>query len=330
MMHIIPNSIHLIWLGSFLSEEHQQRISTWRDLNPDYSIYLWISKTKISENEYNIFNAFCTEKNLILNDVDHINSISPVVNQWLKAKLKLPFPNYGALSDIYRFYILQRGGWYFDCDVTPIKALPLNLETQYGFALNANLVPGGGVAVTPDQLAVAPWTQFISMSIKIIEAMIKAGQGQDLDHYVHAEEPRKCWMGTENTTGLIAYGATHKLRFRSNQRLLSLLSTDCIEPSIQLSHVLGDRYFETIKRELSWIKSRYPHRGSLHLESDEAYCLPIQKWFVSQIKAIQSVNIEEFMMIEYIPVSLFMFRRRLNELSSPIEPTNQPSSCSIM
>ena len=329
-MHIIPNSIHLIWLGSFLSEEHQQRISTWRDLNPGYSIYLWISKTKISQNEYDIFNAFCTERNLILSDVDHINTISPEVNQWLKARLKRPFPNYGALSDIYRFYILQRGGWYFDCDVTPIKALPLNMETLYGFALNANLVPGGGVAVTPDQLAVAPWTQFISMSIKIIESMIKAGHGQDLDQYVQAEEPRECWMGTENTTGLIAYGATHKLLFKSNQRLLSLSSTDFIEPNIQLSHVLGDGYFETIKRELSWLKSRYPHRGSLRLESDEAYCLTIQKWFVSQIKAILPINIEDFTMFEPIPVSLFMFRSRLNELSSKIESTNQPSSCSIM
>ena len=65
-MNNIPNTMHFIWLGSFIQPKHQDRLKQWRLQNPDYVINLWICKNIISESGYTQLNEFCQTNGFLL------------------------------------------------------------------------------------------------------------------------------------------------------------------------------------------------------------------------------------------------------------------------
>lgn len=148
-MQLIPNSINFIWLGSMLRETenypHQSRLRAWKNANPNHMMRLWFSRTALSSNPvaYQELQEFCADTGILPGDIDAL-LMKKHVRDFIVQCMQNDSPNWGAVSDLIRFYILREGGWYFDTDIVltsketgEIASLPHdNFHLPFGFALN--------------------------------------------------------------------------------------------------------------------------------------------------------------------------------------------------
>ena len=160
-------------MGSFLRETekhpHQSRILKWKQLNPEHTVHLLVSKSMIDHATYDELQTFCESNNIVLKNIDTL-LMSEKVCAWVQSLISSPQPNFGALSDILRFYVLnQVGGWYFDTDVETLNDayLPRNLHTHLGFALNLRYDEDNPFYYSPDILVSCPQSPFLLKSIEI-------------------------------------------------------------------------------------------------------------------------------------------------------------------
>ena len=125
----IPNTIHLIWFGSWPpkadnSEAYLDNIKNWKVFNPNYSVKLWTSSASQTTDEQHEMQGFCAENGITLQDINENKSDNYThVKEWLTST-KLGRPRFAAASDVLRLIVLEdEGGHYFDTDIKPLGPL---------------------------------------------------------------------------------------------------------------------------------------------------------------------------------------------------------------
>jgi hypothetical protein len=142
-MPYVPNHINFIWLGSMLRgtdiHPHQARLSEWKQNNPKHMVQLWFSRTAISSkpDAYQELHNFCLDVGIISGDIDELSMKKPV-RDFIVRCMQHQSPNWGAISDLLRFYILKKGGYYFDTDIITLNETSEldHLNLPFGFALH--------------------------------------------------------------------------------------------------------------------------------------------------------------------------------------------------
>lgn len=105
----IPKKLHFVWLGRPMPEHMQRNVTAWKEMNPDWTTYLW------------------TEKNI---------AILRHTELYRRAKeLVPPDAVYQFQSDIIRLELLfDFGGFYADTDTYPLRPLDEALAGREVFA----------------------------------------------------------------------------------------------------------------------------------------------------------------------------------------------------
>jgi hypothetical protein len=125
----IPKKIHYVWVGSNIPCEYIEEAIQTKILNPDYEMYIWTDAPSQFDRLFKL--------GTIINSVESIQ-LSPFQREVVRAEMgegRLPNtkPNYAAVSDVYRIWILdEHGGVYLDFD-TKSKAALGTLEAPFGF-----------------------------------------------------------------------------------------------------------------------------------------------------------------------------------------------------
>lgn len=138
-----PNHIHFIWLGSVLRETaahpHQSRLREWKLNNPRHTIHLWFSRSALlsKPEAYQALHHFCVDTGIIPGDIDSL-PMKKHVRDFIVRCMQHDSPNWGALSDLLRFYVLKAGGFYFDTDIITSEETSelYDLDLPFGFALH--------------------------------------------------------------------------------------------------------------------------------------------------------------------------------------------------
>jgi hypothetical protein len=212
---VIPDNISVVWLGSFLKEEHQKRIVQWKHLNPSHQIYLWISPALIDADVYKRFVLFCNDHQIVLMDVTNLHSLmGKRVRDWIQILNDRTHINYAALSDLYRLYLLKaKGGWYFDTDILPDK-LPLNLKLPYGFAIDAYDNHQKITTFTPAILVSSCTNAFLDSVDVVSDAF---AQYYALDETLQSHNVLERFLGTQLCTGKIVFTAVYNLLVNNDE-----------------------------------------------------------------------------------------------------------------
>ena len=141
----IPNTIHLIWFGSWPpkadnSEAYLDNIKNWKVLNLNYGVKLWTSSASQTTDEQHKMRDFCADNGITLQNINENKSDSYThVKEWL-ASTKLGRPRFAAASDVLRLIVLEdEGGHYFDTDIKPLRPLCDDWTCAKG---SYQLVPG--------------------------------------------------------------------------------------------------------------------------------------------------------------------------------------------
>lgn len=208
----IPNSIHFIWLGSFLRTMHQSRILEWKRMNPEHEITLWIDKQLIDHETYQQFKVFCDNHSISLKEVATLHYLmDESVRQWLTRLLAEEIKNYGAISDLYRIYLIKEaGGWYFDTDVIPLLPLPINLILNYGFAINATDDGNEVNFISPSIIVTSVKNSFLDAAFNI--TILYAQHFMNDFHYaINSKNIIERISSTNLTTGQIVNSAISSL-----------------------------------------------------------------------------------------------------------------------
>lgn len=270
-MFSIPNTIHFIWLGGFLQQKHQDRIKKWQRLNPEYTVCLWVNKNILSEAETERFLNFCQTNKITLHDTIELYSNMDVeVGLWLNYCLTLHPRNYGVLSDVYRFYILnQFGGWYFDTDIEPKLPLPTHIKLAYGFAINgastyrSDLYSYVYEYFRPDIIVGCKNNIFLQQAINILQKMVASPVITKFSQYIHSQDALTRMLTTHLITGGLALAACSRLTTYYYMPLVHLYDeyTGLIEDnesfrSITLSACFKQSpdNFLSCFNEVSWLK----------------------------------------------------------------------------
>ena len=211
-MFTVPNRMHFIWFGSQLSQSHQSRLLHWKTLNPSYAIHLWVSREMIDDKNLSSTSIFCQTHDIILHDVNELDRMIDVeVRLWINYCLSYSPRNYGALSDIYRFYVLNYlGGWYFDTDIIPKLPLPEQVKLTYGFAVNSGVQNNTMTFFVPNILVSVKNSVFLFQAIKVIEN-IASNHVSPFTEFMHSDDALERMLTTNLITGVIALAACSKL-----------------------------------------------------------------------------------------------------------------------
>lgn len=134
-MKSIPKIIHIIWIGSGLSEEYQENIRSWVTMNPDYKVWLWIDSDTVLETSKLIqqTSQLANEIGFELHDVATEPSLTefkaePFYVDWVTGV----GATFAFAADALRLKLLDTfGGVYVDADTRAIKPLG-NLENNLG------------------------------------------------------------------------------------------------------------------------------------------------------------------------------------------------------
>ena len=136
--NFIPNCVHVIWLGSYPSNETLHGLQECQNANPNYEVTLWVDKDFLGDEEFNrLLNvAKTTTPPYKIKDIKEINEFDafqkefPIYDKMKQYELNRHhnpapkdenrfIPNYFVpQSDMLRLWILkyQRGGHYIDDD----------------------------------------------------------------------------------------------------------------------------------------------------------------------------------------------------------------------
>ena len=316
-MFLIPNNINIVWLGGFLREAHQERIICWRKLNPSYHVNLWVSRDMVDEGTYDRLNVFCSEQDISLCDV---SSLHPLMERttlaWLASLAAADIRNYGAISDLYRLYILKAvGGWYFDTDIIPLLSLPLDISLAYGFAVNIKDDTKQVVELSPSILVASEDSAFLDVAIKIINTFAQRDFSDKINPLINSKDALARRLSTEISTGAIVRLACGKLYVNSeplfhvhdfedtiidHYHLFKKISIPCL--------VLNQYFKET--RESSWLTDEMhnlqeglenPRDLNLFSQSSSphypAYCewiksIKIEAWAKVEVFKLPSLTVE--------------------------------------
>ncbi len=216
---IIPNIINIIWFGSFLKKEHQDRIIAWRAQNPQHTIILWFNPYAVDSSTRKRFISFCTDHKIRLFSIEGLHSkMKEKTRLWIEKTFwmtrKLKDQNYGALSDIYRLFILRSvGGWYFDTDIIPVLPLPTHLSLQYGFAIYglANPDTKEVLNLSPAILVSNKNNGFIQTGIALIDSMACNISTERVDTTLYSNNLLIRYVSTQHSVGCIFYYALLKI-----------------------------------------------------------------------------------------------------------------------
>lgn len=217
-----PNTIHIIWVGGPLQERHALRIEQWRQLNPDYEVCLWIEPRLLDEKVLSDLQEWANETKITLRECDKLNweDISELgdaeaienLRHWISELLDDKIPNYGAVSDLYRYLILfSEGGWYVDTDIIPEKPLPTDLVLDYEFAIDLELDDEQKKVQshTPGILISNARSQFMSNAVRVILALSKIYE--TLNTRLLSPNLRTREFSTDITTGVLARLAASRI-----------------------------------------------------------------------------------------------------------------------
>ena len=124
----MKRNIGIIWLGSTMRTAHVARVRAWKNLNPDYEVTVWTE----TELQPQIKAQFGLQSEINVATVNYLN-LPEAVKTWVtklindKTNTESP-PNYGAGSDIFRYYLPS--GWYFDTDIHPRKLDSIKVDSH--------------------------------------------------------------------------------------------------------------------------------------------------------------------------------------------------------
>ena len=108
--------IHFIWMGNPIKESDTRTISAWKREYPAKQIVLWVDKKAL---EFEGIKQFAQDNDIRLIDVEEIftDEYSFGLSKYFQLeKNRLP-PNWGAVSDMYRYLIIYWfAGIYSDTD----------------------------------------------------------------------------------------------------------------------------------------------------------------------------------------------------------------------
>jgi len=167
-MPTIPSKLHFIWVGKPIPIRFADNIIIWAEQNPQYEVALWTQHHLVEESVARLVRAFqnrfaqtfpisllaqrlqhglrvtIREKNdaeraeeLLTISVNEINTLSPLIDPTLLAEEMYEWKNYGAASDILRFWVIyEMGGIYMDVDTyTTGQKIPCNISAPLGFLI---------------------------------------------------------------------------------------------------------------------------------------------------------------------------------------------------
>ncbi len=127
--------IHFIWMENPMKKLHEETILSWKREFPSKQIILWVDKQSL-ESEKNL--KFAESNNIKLINLDNIfpEDYTFGLDEFIKKEKDSLFPNWGAVSDMYRYLIMYYfAGTYSDCDcdLQKYKGTAFDYEKPLGF-----------------------------------------------------------------------------------------------------------------------------------------------------------------------------------------------------
>lgn len=140
--------ITFIWLGSELNPEQIKNIQQWKKLNPSLAINIVVDEKFEQGIRQQLLKIDLA--NVVVKQRKNPEKLDSFIQKLVEPNDNLS-PNYGAVSDILRFYLLKEmGGWYSDLDVTPVELQRIGV---FNFCVNGATNPNDNKMLgklTPD------------------------------------------------------------------------------------------------------------------------------------------------------------------------------------
>lgn len=128
--------IHFIWMGNPIKESDKKTILSWKEEYPSKQIILWVDQKALQHKD---IIDFAQTNDIKLIDLDDIfcERTTFGLDEFIQLeKNRLP-PNWGAISDMYRYLIMYYfGGTYSDTD-SPISKDDTKLDFEKDFAFES-------------------------------------------------------------------------------------------------------------------------------------------------------------------------------------------------
>ena len=222
---MIPDTIHLIWLGSLPRDTHLENIKKWRELNPLHDVKLWIDSSWLDDQQLTSLLKFAKKYRVKVRETTQLitrHKRYKILSQWLEntfklAKDKKHVQNFCFHSDILRFALLDYyGGWYFDTDLEPTQPLPYNKQ---GFFVDVGWKNNNKFDyLNPDAIASEPGSPFIKRALHYIDTIYQHIEAKNLIYALTHD----CKTSVRNqaimySSGFIAMAACSRLRFANNE-----------------------------------------------------------------------------------------------------------------
>lgn len=125
----IKPPINLIWIGSILREKDLKVLKNWKKLNPDRPVKVWVETKFKAEIEKQLKGEEIEVVDIVSLDMPAVTKAA-IFKLTDKADTKFPF-NPAAATDLIRFYILDKGGSYFDLDIKPFNLDDMKIDSEY-------------------------------------------------------------------------------------------------------------------------------------------------------------------------------------------------------
>lgn len=130
---MIPKRLIFIWLGSEIPDYGKFCIENFKKVNSDFEIMLVYEPDMENIQNYDLKDCLSFVQSENYNFYKHM-----VVRPWAKKHLTSKVGHITAISDAFRFYLLNKyGGIYLDLDTFPVKPFDDKLLSyENGFAVN--------------------------------------------------------------------------------------------------------------------------------------------------------------------------------------------------
>ncbi len=120
-------SLHFVWAGAMMNEASQTVIKEWRlfldsikatERSENFTICVWLDADNSHPDVIAAIKEALGHDGIVYRDLNQLQQ--PGIKDVIDYEIKRLPPNYGAVSDIARYAILeQEGGMYLDTDVRP-------------------------------------------------------------------------------------------------------------------------------------------------------------------------------------------------------------------
>lgn len=242
-------NIHLFWSGSKLRPQHIERIKSWKKLNKDYKVTVWVD----SEYVYEI-------RQQLNDDAIQVSGKEGIYLTHSQASLVAKFtderedkltPNYAASSDFYRFMILDIfGGWYVDTDITPTDLSKIAINKNLNFYVNAERDKDRVGPLSPSVIAAFSGNLLTKLGLEFFDYLAKEIKDKDIKA-IRSSTASERMLSTEFVTGFALRGALGKISIDGKVLLNVANPKDCIIPNIALFDTIAS-WFDSVP-EQTWI-----------------------------------------------------------------------------